>query len=327
MAAAEVRAGSMAVERAATATLGPGIVRDGEVVDVEALADALKSFFREAKLPRQVRLGVANQRIVVRTIDLPPLEGKELEAAVRFQAGELLPMPIDQAVLDFQVMGPVASPEGPRTRVVLVAARRDMIDRMVVATKRAGLRPVGIDLSAFAMIRALATDDSATLYMNVGGLTNIAVAQGTTCLFTRVVAGGYEGMAADLAERCGLTLEHARQWLTYVGLERPTDDVDGDETIVREARNVLADGARRVADEARNSLDFYRAQNEALDVQRAVLTGPTVAVEGFAAELGANVGLEVVAGVVEEARPGALDGVEPERVAVAAGLAVEEQTR
>ncbi|MGI8592884.1 MAG: hypothetical protein ACR2ML_00680 [Solirubrobacteraceae bacterium] len=142
-----------------------------------------------------------------------------------------------------------------------------------------------------------------------------------------MVAGGFEGMAGDLSERCGLTLEHARQWLGYVGLERPTDDIDGDETIVREARNVLADGARRVADEARNSLDYYRAQNEALDVQRAVLTGPAVAVEGFAAELGSNVGLEVVPGVVEEARPGALDGVEPERVAVAAGLAVEEQPR
>jgi type IV pilus assembly protein PilM len=326
VAAAQVQGSSMAVERAATTTLGPGIVRDGEVVDVDALAVALKSFFREAKLPRRVRLGVANQRIVVRTIELPPLQGKELEAAVRFQAAELLPMPIEQAVLDFHVLGDATGSQGPRRRVILVAARRDTIDRMMSAARRAGLRPVGIDLASFAMIRALSTDGSPTIYVNVAGLTNIALAEGPTCLFTRVVAGGFEGMAGDLADRCGLTLEHARQWLGHVGLTSPMEDVTGDASIVGEARSVLADGARRIADEARNSLDFYRSQYGALDVQRAVLTGPVSAVEGFTDELSAGMGLPVEPGLIAEGRPGALEGVDRERVAVAAGLAVEERT-
>src|SRR4051794_12406196 len=282
LAAAEVHGDTAAVERAATTMLPPGVMRDGEVVDVDALAEALKTFFREKKLPRNVRLGVANQRIVVRTLDAPPLQDKELAAAVRFEAQNLIPMPLDQAVLDFQVLGPVETDEGPRTRVILIAARRDMVERLVNATRRAGLRPVGVDLSAFAMIRALAPSGAgpsaggAVLYVNVAGLTNIAVANGYTCpftptlaggharpagvqtapaptatpsLFPRPAAGGYGGLAGGLAERGGLTRQHARQWLVHVGLVTPMTELAGDDAIVAEARTVLTDGVRRIADE------------------------------------------------------------------------------
>ena len=329
LAAVEVRdTGAVAVERAATAPLAAGIFRDGEVVDVDALSQALKTFFREEKLGKNVRLGVANQRIVVRMLDLPPLTGNELEAAVRFQAQEMIPMPLEHAVLDFHSLGSVATPDGPRTRIVLVAARRDMIGRLTTAARRAGLRPVGIDLAAFALIRALrlpgTPEAEAALYINVGGLTNIAIAQDTTCLFTRVVAVGHEGMAAELAERRGLTLEHARQWLEHVGLLAPVENVDGDPSIVGDARGILYDGVRRIADEARNSLDFYRATDGAVGVGRAVACGPALSIAGFVDHLTEQIGLPVEPGAVHEARAGALDGVDGARLAVAAGLAIED---
>ena len=91
-------------------------------------------------------------------------------------------------MLEHHSLGIVETPDGPRTRVVVVAARRDMIDRLLDATRKAGLRPVGVDLSAFAMIRALYRPEltGATLYTSVGGLTNLAVAIDQTCAFTRV---------------------------------------------------------------------------------------------------------------------------------------------
>jgi type IV pilus assembly protein PilM len=160
--------------------------------------------------------------------------------------------------------------------------------------------------------------------MNVGGLTNIAVARGSTCLFTRVILGGFEGMAGELAERRGLTLEHARMWLGHVGLARPLEELDGDEEIVAEARSVLADGVRRIADEARNTLDFFAAQEDAVGVEEAVLCGAAVPVDGFVDELSSLVGLPVRPAAVREARPGALGGTDAASVAVAAGLAIEE---
>lgn len=331
VAAVQVRTGDgLTVERAAGLPLSPGIVRDGEVADPEGLAEALKELFRQHKLDKRVRIGVANQRIVVRTIDLPPLEdAKEIAAAVRFHAQDHIPMPLEQAVLEHQSLGLVDTAEGQRTRVVLVAARRDMVERLHAAAKQAGLRPAGIDLAAFAMIRALhgtgTTDaDSATVYVSVGGVTNLALAEGATCVFTRVAPGGVEALAAELAERRGLTLDHARQWLVHVGLEAPLEAISGEADIVEEARSVLAEGVRRIADEVRNSLDFHRAQAGALAAGRAVVTGPAVAIPGFCDHLGAAIGLPVEVGTVGEARPGAYGGVDGVRLAVAAGLAVEE---
>lgn len=325
--AAHVRVnGTVTVERAAGATLPPGVLRDGEVADVEALADALRELFRAHKLGKRVRLGVATQRIVVRTIDLPPLEDdKQIEAAVRFQAQDHVPMPLEQAVLSHQAVGIVDTPDGPRTRVVLVAARRDVVERFHAAARQAGLRPVGIDLAAFAMIRALHDGTpGATLYVSVGGMTNLALAEGTTCVFTRAVPGGVEALAGALAERRGLKLDHARQWLTHVGLTAPLDEIEGDPEIVEEARSVLAEGVRRIADEVRNSLDFHRAQAGALATEHAILTGPAVAIPGFCDALGAATGLPVTAGVVEEARAGGHGGVPANRLAIAAGLALEQ---
>lgn len=319
--------GAIAVERAAGVALAPGLLRDGEVADVAALAEALRDFFQEHKLGKRVRLGVASQRILTRTVDLPPLtDAKEIAAAVRFHAQDHIPMPLEQAVLEHHSLGVVDTEEGPRTRVVLVAARREVVGRLHAAARQAGLRPTGIDLSAFAMIRALHQGEGgATLYVSVGGVTNLALAEGTTCVFTRVVAGGTEGLAAELAERRGLTLEHAHQWLVHVGLTTPPESVEGSSEIVEEAHGILTQGVHRIATEIRNSLDFYRAQVGALAAEKAVVTGSAVAIPGFVAALGEEIGLAAEPGVVGETHPGASGGIDGGRLAVAAGLAIEER--
>jgi type IV pilus assembly protein PilM len=210
--------GAIVAERAAILPLPSDTVREGEVVDEGALVEALRELFGDSRLSKRVRLGVANQRTVLRTLDLPPVtDRKELDAAVRFQAQDQVPMPLSNAVLDFHPLGVVDTDAGPRQRVVLVAAQRDMVERLLSAARRAGLRPEGIDLSAFALIRSLyrADDEHAgrVLYLNVDGLTNLAIAEGTVCRFTRVVGGGLEGMAVELAERRGIALTEARELL------------------------------------------------------------------------------------------------------------------
>lgn len=320
--------GKLSVKAAAFAPLEAGVVRDGEVTDVEALSEVLRTLWTEHKdLPKRVRIGIANQKIVVRVIELPPIaDAKELEAAVRFGAQDEIPMPLDAAVLDFRALDVVDTPNGPRQRVVLVAARRDMVDRVLLAARNAGLRVEGLDLAAFGMVRALAGTDGAALddtvlYLGIGGLTNLAVAQGTNCTFTRVVGGGLEALAVELAERRGLTQEHARGWLTHVGLDAALDEIDGDELIREEARSILVDGVRRIAGEVRNTVDFHLSQgDEGGGVTRCVLTGAAAAVPGFAAALGHELALPVVVGTVA----GAPEALGAQRFSVAAGLAVEE---
>jgi type IV pilus assembly protein PilM len=215
--------GSILAERVAVRQLDGDTMREGEVVDVEALSEALRELFADAGLGKRVRLGIASQRSVMRTLELPPVtDRKELAAAVAFQAQDQVPMPLSSAVLDFHPLGVSDTPDGQRQRVVLVAAQRDMVERLLAAARGAGLTPVGVDLSAFALIRSLwspgGPDDERVLYLNVDGLTNLAIAEGDVCRFTRVVGGGVEAMAAELATRRAIPLGEARLLLATVDL-------------------------------------------------------------------------------------------------------------
>lgn len=329
--------------------LDPGIMRDGEVVEPEALGSALKGLFAEHKLPRNVRVGIASQRVVVRTVRLPLIEKRsELETAIRFQAAEQIPMPLDQAVLDWRVVesGP-ALREARQMDVVVVAARRDTVDGFVGALRAAGLRPVGIDVSAFAMIRALAQTglvDSeaptapldaveagaeteqrpapARLLCNLGDVTNLAVTRAGACLFTRVSSFGVEGIAQRLAERRELTLEHARAWLIHVGLDRPVEGVDGDPEIVSAARAALGEGVGKLAGELRLSLDYYGSQEDAVAVEDIVVCGAGTSIPGLAEHLERELGFAIRVG-----RPAALAGLDDQtaaRLTLSYGLALEE---
>jgi type IV pilus assembly protein PilM len=325
IAAAEVSVnGSIIVTRGAVAPLRPGIVRDGEVADPQALTDALKALFAEHDLPRRVRLGISNQRIVVRALDLPPLDdAKALAAAVKVEAPDHIPMPMDEAILDFQSLGKVINAQGQeRSRVVVVAVRREMIERLIGAARQAGLQLEGIDLSAFAMVRAVGENaEDAILYVNVAGITNVAVANGSGCLFTRASAGGVDAMAQTLCERGGLTTEHAREWLKHVGLATPVDEVEGDEAIVQASRTVLEEGVHNLADSVRNTLNFYRTQESSERVDRGIVTGPVVEIPGFVEKLAEELRLPLqhaAVAVEDEQGSAAL-------LTVAAGLAVESR--
>jgi type IV pilus assembly protein PilM len=325
VAASVVVNGRVRVERVAFAPLEPGIIRDGEVADVDGLAEALKTLYRENKgLDKRVRVGLANQKIVVRVVDLPYLEdAKELAAAVRFQAQDQLPMPLEHAVLDHQPLAVVNDGTSRRQRVLLVAARREMVERVLAALRAAGLKPEGVDLSAFATVRALhraGADDELVLYLAIGGLTNLAVARGTECTFARASGSGVEALAVELAERAALTLEHAYGWLAHVGVQEPVEDITGDRQIVEHTRQILLDGVRRIASEVRSSLDFHRMQEDAGTVSRAVMTGPASAIPGFDIALASELGIPVEQGLVD----GAPAGLDAGRVTVAAGLALTE---
>ena len=235
LAAAQVDAGRLV--RSASHELPAGVVADGEVRDPEALSDALKRFAADEGLPKNVRLGVANQQIVVRVIELPRIEDeKQREAAVRFQAAEAIAMPLDEAILDHQVAGFAEAADGtPRMQVVLVAARRSMVESLLEAVKGAGLKAEGVDLDAFALVRTLVSggdgaDESARVFCHLAGVTNLAIAVGPACFFTRPLSAVW-------------------------------DD---------------ADAGSRLADEIRLSIDYYMTQPQAQPVGEVVLSGPGV---------------------------------------------------
>src|SRR5205823_713382 len=150
--------GAAELQQIAREPLATGVVVGGELRDPEALGTALKIFFARHKLPRKgVRLGIASNRIGVRVIEIVGVEEeKQLANAVQFRAQEALPIPLDEALLDYRVLGETVDGEGQVTkRVLLVVAYRELVDRYVSACQKAGITLAGIDLEAFALLRAL----------------------------------------------------------------------------------------------------------------------------------------------------------------------------
>ncbi|MDQ5832872.1 MAG: pilus assembly protein PilM, partial [Actinomycetota bacterium] len=231
------------------------------------------------------RIGVANQQIVVRVVELPRIDDeKQRDQAVRFQASEAIAMPLDEAVLDHQIAGYAAAPDGsPRMQVVLVAARRKMVETLLEAVKAAGLKPEGIDLDAFALVRALAAgasggEEGATVFCHLGGVTNLAIAIGSACFFTR-----------------------------------PLSAVWDDE-----------DAGSRLADEIRLSIDYYMTQPQARPVGEVVLSGPGSANGQLVESLGLHLGIpvQVAAPLGHIDSSGLAAGEDPHRYTVAAGLSL-----
>jgi type IV pilus assembly protein PilM len=284
LAAAQVESGR--VVRGASVELPTGVIQDGEVADGDRLAEALKDFVAGAGLPKSVRLGVSNQQIVVRVIELPRIEdAKQRDAAVRFQAADAIAMPLDEAVLDHQVAGYSESPDGsPRMQVVVVAARRSMIEAVLMAAKRAGLKPDGVDLDAFALVRMFASsngepDETARVYCHLGGVSNLAIAVGTACLFTRPLAAVWDE----------------------------------------------EDAGAQLADEIRLSIDYYMTQGQARPVSEVVLSGPGSTDEQLVEALGLHLGIPTtVAAPLGMLEGSAVGGEDPHRLTVAAGLAMGE---
>jgi type IV pilus assembly protein PilM len=295
--------GAVRVLQVARAPLPPGIVAGGEVRDPEALAQALKAFFKAHKLPRRnVRVGVGNNRIGVRTIDLSGIEDpKQLANAVRFRAQEALPIPVDQAVLDFQVLSEDVDPEGVhRKRILLVVAYRELVDGYALACRLAGIRLAGIDLEAFALLRALtpnpfeAGERSALVALAIGADRSIlAVSDGFACEFTRVLDWGGNSLSIALARALGGDVEAAEA----VKLQLSLNGEDLPEGLTAEtaaqARDAIRASLQSFARELVSSLQFYQTQPDSLGIRELVLAGGTAQLGGIASALEVLVGVPV----------------------------------
>jgi type IV pilus assembly protein PilM len=330
IAGAEIKDGRQ-LSRAAVEELPEGLVVDGEVAEPVDLANHIKRFWKDSKFSgRSVRLGVANQRVVVRMIELPAIDDPaEMRQTVDIEAAEHIPIPPDQAIIDYQSVGWFEDESGPRQRLVVVAAHREMIETLVSAVRRAGLRVDGIDLEAFALIRALVPvvprGDGAEVLCHIGaGATNIVVSVDRTSQFTRLVGLGGVDLTNAVADQTGLSPHEAEALKAACGL---LGDVPAgwDQATVTRVRHALALAVRPLVQEIGRTIDFYRSQDFARPVERLVLSGGTALCSGLDKYVQQALGLEVEIGnpLQNLSKSADLSFDVATRSAVAVGLALD----
>ena len=317
--------------------LEPGLVVSGEIRDPETLGDALKRFFELHKLPKTgVRLGISNNRIGVRIFEIEGVsDPAQLENAIRFRAEEVLPIPLDQAVLDYVVLDEQVREDGTEwKRILLVVAYREVVDRYLQACRRAGLQVVGIDLEAFALLRSLEApaerepSSGALVAVAIGhDRTTIAVSTGRNCEFARVVAWGGWSLNVAIArelDRAPSEVESIKRQLSFAH----ATEIDGltDEQVAK-TRDGIQRALATFARELVASLQFYQAQPGALGIGEIVLSGGSAHMQGLPEAVREVVGVPVRLGdpfkrvtvgprVAHDSQHGS--------VAVAIGLGIED---
>ncbi|TAK69554.1 MAG: type IV pilus assembly protein PilM [Actinomycetota bacterium] len=270
--------GSVTLERFGQVPLPAGAVHDGEVMDPAAVTAALRSLWSKVRFrSKRVVLGVANQRVVVRQVELPWLAESELRESLPLLVADLVPMPVDQAVLDFVTLAEGTDQAGARIRTgLLVAVAADMVATSVEAVIAAGLSPTGVDLTSFAVLRAVSGADHLGLQsrpeviVDIGAdVTNIVIHEGGVPRFVRILLMGGDDVTEALVERMGMGYSDGEQWKRSLGLaEPPPDDLDA----VAVSRTMSA-AAHSLIDEIRGSLSYYLATTGSGPLDRVLVSG------------------------------------------------------
>jgi type IV pilus assembly protein PilM len=315
--------------------LATGIVVGGELRDPDALGEALKVFFAKHKLPRKgVRLGIASNRIGVRIFDIVGVaQEKQLANAVHFRAQEALPIPLDEAILDYHVLEESIDAEGQSVkRVLLVVAYRELIERYVGACKKAGIQLAGIDLEAFALLRALAAPadrgSAALVAVAIGhDRSTFAVSDGRVCEFTRVLEWGGWSLNVALARVFDSTPSEVEAIKRSLSLDGTTTPAGLTEEQTAHALEAVRRQVQSFARELVSSLQFYQNQPGSLGIGEIVLTGGATGMPGLAQELERLIGVHVRVGdplarVKVAKRAG--DSEQIGSLAVAIGLGIED---
>jgi len=297
------KSGAVTVTKFGQIALRPGAVVGGEVVDISEVAEALKRLWREVGFTsKKVIVGVGNQRVIVRPTDMAAMPEKDLRSAVEFQAHELIPIPLDEAILDFQVLDRYIGDDGTEMlKVLIVAAQREMVSRMLNAVDEAGLTISLVDLVPFALLRSLAdtnsfgelgSDDAGSeAIVSIGsGVTTIIVHENGVPQFIRAIMLGSHEITQVISEELNVTADEAE------GIKRQVTAgvVDGD--VVDKARVAVKRRTAPFVDEIKSSLEFHTNQPGNGQIKRVVVTGGGRRVPGVVERLADALDAPVVVG-------------------------------
>jgi type IV pilus assembly protein PilM len=285
--------GGFALQRYGLIGLPLGSVVEGEIVDADAVGTAIRDLMRSVGLRSgaNVAAGVSNQKVVVRLVDLPYMDPAELGGAIQYQAQDYIPIPVEEAILDYQMIGDyMTSSDEHMMEVLLVAAQRDMIDQLVNAVDHSGLKLSIIDVTSFAIVRGLLgvspevlpgeADGEATAIIQMSaGITNIVVVEKGVPRFTRVSSLAANDFTQAVANSLNTTFAAAEDLKLRVGLPAPdgTSGVfaaDIEPELAQNTQETLEREVTKFIAEVRRSLDYYLTQTSSVRaIKRVLLTG------------------------------------------------------
>ncbi|HQY33849.1 type IV pilus assembly protein PilM [Actinotalea sp.] len=272
-----------------------GAVRDGEVAEPETVASALRQLWSQAKFSsREVNIGIGNQRVLVRELDMPAMPMAQIRSSLPFQVQDLLPVAVEDALLDYYPTAEYAGPNGPAVTGLLVAATKDTVQANTIAVETAGLRPVMVDLSAFALTRAQLTPEMAArtvALVDLGGrTTTVVVLANGMPKFIRMLPSGGQDVTEAVTSAMNVSVSDAERIKRELGVGF---QVAPEMTHVAES---IYSVTSTLIDSVRNTLVYYASNHPGAAADGIILTGGGAQLPGLGQYLASATRLPVSLG-------------------------------
>jgi type IV pilus assembly protein PilM len=265
---------------------------EGAFLNASAIADAIReAIAKSGTKAKHAAAAVSGHSVIVKKITVPAMTAAELEESIRWEAEQYIPFDVNEVNLDFEILQ-AGDAERPM-EVLLVAAKKDLIDDYVNLISEAGLTPSVIDVAGFAVENAFETNygasaDEVIAIVNIGAQTStINVLANGVPAFTRDVAAGGNQYTAEIQRALSVAFDEAER--IKIGERGP----ESQDVVPQEVEQAMRAVTNNLVGEIARSLDFFSATAADMRIQRVYLAGGSSRVSGLEAAFKERTGLEV----------------------------------
>lgn len=274
--------------------LPPEAIVDGALMNSTAIVQAIQELMAELKVKqREVAIGVSGHSVIIKKISMPRMTQEELEESIQWEAEQYIPFDVKDVNIDTQILNPDANDATGQMDVLLVAAKKDMINDYTTVVSEAGLQPVVVDVDAFAVqnmfdVNYEAPPSETVVLINAGAsVVNINIVANGTTTFTRDVTIGGNQFTEEIQKQLNVSYEEAEALKCGGGRH------DADAVVPQEVERVISGVAEQVAGEIQRSLDFYAGTAPDANFAKVFLSGGTAKIPALFKTIEQRVGVPV----------------------------------
>jgi len=258
--------------------------------ELVALSEAIKKLHRETKVAsKDVYISLPESLVFTRTIKFPMLTDQEIASAIKWESEQYIPIPISEAIVQYQIIERRENASPPEVDILLVAAKKDLVEKYVKLVQMAGLNVVGVETELLALVRALAPVDKSSVILDFGSKsTDIAISNKGQLGFSRSILTAGDALTRALAKGFGINVQQAEQYKRTYGLSQT--QLEG------KVKQILDPVVKLVADEIKKAIQFYQGEEKGDPPTSVIVTGGTAGMPELISSLSEILGMEIVMG-------------------------------
>lgn len=272
----------------------PETIVDNAIMNSAAVVEVIKELLNSTKIrERNVVMGLSGHSVIIKKITLPSMSQEQLEEAIHWEAEQYIPFDINDVSMDVTILNPHSTVAG-QMDVLLVAAKKEMVQDYVAIAAEAGLTPVVIDVDVFALqnmfeINYETNPQETVVLCNIGAVTtNLNIINSGISLFTRDLTVGGNMITEEIMKGLNISFEEAEA--LKVGGQTT---YDGDSVIPQEVDKIIQSQADMIANEIQRSIDFYTATTADSSIGKIYVCGGSAKIVSILRMLEARLNIPV----------------------------------